>query len=314
MCLNNYGGWMLDNNKQETTAMTTAGVVVRFLVLFALCVWVFRPEFIRMTSKLFTSSEKVHVPVIAIAILLLIYFRRGALLEGLTKGSAWGILLLFFGFLQFAGATWPFTYGYICDLAMLPVLAGVILIAGGWRSLKLSFPMLLLVLLAIPIGSRLYASLILRPETYTIGGTSVILQQLFGIDTWINGTDLFFSLKSRTGVIALGQSHRGVRLILAFATIGVFVTFSQIRSLGRVAMVAVMGLAVLFLCNFLRFFCWALVVIYGGFGPESGLPRIISSVFSLVVCYGLFLFLSSFSVNPFVEDEDDNNVQETANV
>jgi len=133
-----------------------------------------------------------------------------------------------------------------------------------------------------------------------------VLEQLPGVDTWVIGTDLFFSSDQTTGVVGLGESYRGVRLLQPFAALGIFVAFSRIRSVLRLVFVAIFGIAILFFCNLFRLICLSLVVIYGGAGPASSSPRAIAAVCSIFVFYGLFALLCNFKLNLFVEIEEED--------
>lgn len=302
------------NQPADRSREVIAGVI-RLAILLVLAVWAFWHEMASMVSASYRTSEMAHALVAPLAILLLIYLRRRDLANSMTKGSTWGILLLLIGAAQYAAATWPFSYGYIRDVAVIPVLAGLVLVTCGWRVLKLSIPMLILVALSVPIGSRLWATLIIRPETYTISATAKTLDTLPGVDTSISGTDMFFSGKHGSGAIALGESNRGARLLLASVALGVFVVFSRVRSPGRVIFAAAATIPIVLACNFIRLTCWGLIVIYTGLGPPSTLPRSLSAVSSLVVAYILFALICAVKLNFFVdadEDEEDEKDEELA--
>jgi len=292
--------------QKEITGIEFIGTLIALVVLLGLCVWAYWPTIARAVSSGLRHSETAHALITPFAILLLMYLRRGVLIENVSKGSLWGVALLGLGLFVYAGATWPFTFGYARDVSMVIVLAGVVLVTCGWKVLKLSVPLLLLILVAIPFGAGLYTRLIIRPETYTIGASAAVLDQLPGVDTLVKGTDLFYSLGQTTGVVGLGESYRGVRLLQPFAALGIFVAFSRIRSVLRLVFVSLCGIAILFFCNFLRLICLSLVVIYGEAGPINSLPRTIAAVCSIFVFYGLFALLCSFRLNLFVEiDEED---------
>lgn len=293
---------------QKTDTDQIIWALVRLVVLSGFFVWLFRPELIKIVSMVSRSSESIHALVAPIAAVLIIYCRRDLFAKSLTNGSWCGIGLMVLGIAIYAGTTWPFNYGQVRDIAMIPTLAGVILVAGGWRVLKLSLPILILLLLAIPISVRIYAALVIRPETYTIKAVAMTLEMLPGIDIVLKGVDVIFSSDKQSGVVALGESFRGVRLLMSMAMIGVFVLFSQSRSIWRILAVGVMAIPVILFCNFLRFLCWGLIVIYTPVSYASPLPRNISALCCLFAVYGLFAFISSVNLNLFIEvDEDENS-------
>lgn len=288
-------------SRRELTSDKVAGAVTRLVILLGLFIWMFRPELARIASTAAGSSDWVHTVIIPVMIALLLYLRRAALVKRLSSGSPWGILLLTAGLALYAAATWPFSYGYIRDVAMIPVLAGIVLVAAGWGALRLSLPMLLLVMLAIPLGPRIYARLIILPETYTIQAVAAALGALPGVDTVVKGVDVFFESDFGSGVVALAESNRGVRLLPAFAVLGVFVAFSRIRSIRRLVIVACTAIPIILFCNFFRFLCWAVLDVYAADSPTSPLPRNASTVLSLLLAYVLFAWVSAAKLNLFVD-------------
>ncbi len=288
-------------SRREPASDKVAGAVTRLVILLGLFIWVFRPELTGIASTAAGSSDWVHTLIIPVMVVLLVYLRRAALVDKLSGGSPWGILFLTAGLALYAATTWPFSYGYIRDIAMIPVLAGIVLVAAGWGALRLSLPMLLLVMLAIPLGPRIYARLIIRPETYTIQAVAAVLGALPGVDTVVRGVDVFFKSDFRSGVVALAESNRGARLLPAFAALGVFVAFSRIRSVRRLVIIACTAIPIVLFCNFFRFFCWGVLDVYAADSPVSPLPRNASTILSLLLAYVLFAWVSAAKLNLFVD-------------
>jgi len=297
-------------DSQEAAGNQGIRVVLQILILLALSVWVFWWEVVFMYRLVRNSTDMAHVAAMPVAIFVLILSRKKELQKCITRGSIWGIVLILTGLFLYAAATWPFSYGYVRDLALIPVWAGIIGICGGRKILKRSLPMLLLVFLSIPLGSRMYAQLIIRPETYTIAATAKSIDLLPEIEVTVSGTDIFYTSEHSEGAIALGESNRGARLLLCYAAIGVFVVFSRIRSFGRVFMVALSATGVIFFCNFLRLFCWALMVIITNAEPVDAWPKNASTVISLIACYGIFVWISTFKLNLFLEEKSEDQVIE----
>ncbi len=272
-------------------------------VLVGLCVWAFRHQLLGIVGRLAGSSEAVHGLVAPVALILLGYRRRGAFAARPMRGSPWGIGFVLVGLVLYAAATWPFQYGYARDVAVLPALAGAVLVACGWRALRLSLPLLLLLLLSIPVSTRLYLSLVIRPEAYTLSAVARFLRQLPGIDAGVFATDIVIVGSRGRLVLGFGGSRWASGLLMSCAAIGVFVTFCRFRPVWRIVLVALLAAPLVFFCNFLRLLCWALIAIYTGAGPTSGLPRNVSAVVALAACYGLFLLVSSARVKLFIEED-----------
>ena len=71
-----------------------------------------------------------------------------------------------------------------------PAAAGIVLSVGGWRVLWRCLPMLLLLLIALPTGTRYYAALVVRPETLTLQAVRASLDMLPGVMVSLTGLDL----------------------------------------------------------------------------------------------------------------------------
>ncbi len=219
--------------------------IFRFIILFVLWIWAFWSNITIMANVAINTSEMAHNLIFPIAVILLIYRRRSELLYNINRGSNWGLAIMIVGIIVSAASAWPFSFGYIQQLAIVPILAGAIIAALGWKVFKISVPMLILIILAIPIGVRLYASLIIIPETITISAVSKTLS-LIGINANISGTDIIYSSGQNAGILAMGESNRGSRLLLAYAFIGVFVIFYEHRTVWKIIIPIIVSIPIIF--------------------------------------------------------------------
>jgi len=262
--------------------------LLKTAVLVGLCLWAFWPRLTFVVSTALSNRDWAHAMVAPVAVLLLVYRRRRQLAEGLTSGSVWGVVLLVAGFALHAAAIWPVPFGYLQDISFVPVLAGAVLAAAGRHVLKRSGPMLLLIALSLPVGSRIYASLIIPVETRTLSATRLALDQLPGVQVRLIGPDLSYTRGEASGTIALAEARRGASLLWASVFIGVFVVFARIRPFWQVAIMAIAAGPVALFCNFLRAFTWGAATIYTHAPPLSSMPRNVSAVVSLLAAYGAF--------------------------
>jgi exosortase/archaeosortase family protein len=199
-------------------------------------------------------------------------------------------------------AAWPFNYAYPRLAAIVPAIAGCILAVGGWRVLIRCGPMLLILLIALPIGVRYYAFLIIRPETFTLAAARGTLDLLPGVFVELEGLDLSYFGRG-DGTIALGEHHRGAGLLLTYLTLGVFVTFARIRPWWQVVAMGALAPVIVLLCNYVRVVLFGLVTIYGGAGPLSPAPRLVASTLAILLAYALFVLVSLVLVKIVVHEE-----------
>ena len=210
-----------------------SAAVVKVLILLGLVAWAFHNELRKFVWVAGNTSDWAHVLVVPFGVLLLAWLRRHELRAALTNGSPWGVLLLLLGFGLHAICLWPFQYAYIREAAIVPVCGGVVLAICGWRVLKRSLPMLLLLSLSIPLGPRIYSALIIRPETYTLASARFMLDQLPGAQVELDGPDLDVTKGGSVATVALGEPHRGASLLAIYVAIGVFVVFRGSVHYGR---------------------------------------------------------------------------------
>lgn len=283
---------MIEALDEHRTQARTAWI--QLLILLGLCVVAFWPELAGMIKTTLRDIEAAHALAAPVIVLIMFCGRRHALamiLSKGSKGSVWGLVALVAALGIYALANWPFHFETVQRVMLVLAMVSVVLAVGGWRVLKLSAPMLLILLIAIPTGGRFYAFVIIKPETITLDAVSAALSLLPGVTVTLQGSDLLYYADNGSGSIALGEPHRGASLLLSYLTIGVFVTFVRIRPLWQVVVMMVAAAPVVLICNFARVVSWGVVTIYAGSHPLSPVPRIVSIIFSLVLAYGLSTLL-----------------------
>ena len=287
--------------RRDRTARTALAQLLLLAILVSL---VFRIELRICVLTSLAEAEWAHALVAPLLVALLAWRRRAYLAAQLTAGSVWGLALILGG-VAFCGVNiWPLRFGYLCEVALVPVLAGAVLAVCGWRVLRLCGPMLLVLLLSIPVGARQYASLTLRVETHTLAAASWVLDQLPGATVVQRGPDLDFVAGGRTGTVALGEPRRGAALLPTYVVLGVLVVFARVRATWQVAVLAVLAAPIALACNLIRLLSWGTVSIYGDFDPTSPWPRLIAAGVSLVLAYALFALACLMLDRIFVDEEE----------
>lgn len=266
--------------------------LIQFLVLTVLCLAVFVREIPIVFRQVIANPEAAHVLALPVLAGILLYRRWDEITRRVSRGSVWGLVVIAIALSVLVFASWPFNFGYPRQVALVLAIAGVTLATCGWSALRMTGPILLLLLICVPVGVRVYARLIIAPETYTLAAARAVLDLLPGVTVSLDGPDMFYETDHGAGAIALGEPHRGASLFMAYVAIGIFVTCFRLRPRWQVAamtVVLVLGAAA---CNFLRVLIYGVVTIYTRADPLNPMPRYFSIVGSLMLAYGIYvLFL-----------------------
>lgn len=234
------------------------------------------------------DPEVAHLLVAPLLVGLLWWRRRAVLAEALRPGSWFGVLLMLAGCAIYAASTWPYNYLQPRRMSFIVVAAGAVLAVGGWGVLRRAAPILLILLLAIPIGARFYARLIVRPETITLSIVESIVDLLPGVIASRDGLDITYLKDGAGGSIALGEPNRGAAMYLALLTVGIYVGFSRIRPAWQHIAAAIAAGPILLVANVARLVAWAIATIGLDADPLDGRPRVAGTITCLLVGWLLF--------------------------
>jgi exosortase len=127
---------------------------LKILVLAGLFGWLYSSHMARLFS-FWLRPDWSHGFLIPLFSLYLIHNKRDELLLGEHRGSVWGAVVMILSVLAYTGSI-MMKIGYPQPLTMVGVIAGIVLLVRGWRTLWIAlFPMGFLIL-AMPPPERLY--------------------------------------------------------------------------------------------------------------------------------------------------------------
>lgn len=238
-----------------------------------------------MFEESVSNPESAHALAAPILAALLAWRWRDEAYECAGRGSAWGVAIVATGVLMALLAEWPFNYGSVRRLSLVPIVAGSIVAVGGMRMLRALAPALLIVMIALPLGSRLYARAVILPETVTISAAAAMLDAVTWADVQRWGPDLHFATAGGDGWIALGQSYRGASMLLAMTMIVAFVAGAERRTFAGYAAFAAAAVPIVLCCNAIRLVLQGLMVIVALPDPSSAWPRHAANVAAIAVSY-----------------------------
>jgi exosortase len=159
--------------------------------------WIFWPTLAELANRWGADARYSHGYLVPVFSLYLLWARRDALAAATLRPSWMGLPVLVAGLgMHFAG-----TYLYVdwlSAMALLPCVAGLILLVGGWRILGLTWPAVAFLAFMVPLPFRLEVALA-HPLQRVATKVSTYALQTLG-----------FVVFSEGNVIRMGEVHIGV--------------------------------------------------------------------------------------------------------
>jgi hypothetical protein len=206
-----------------------------------------------------------------------IWRRRTDLAASVHPARVAGALLWGLGLLAHAASAWPFPVFQFRVWAMVPMLAGIVLWAGGWRVLRECVPMLGVVFVSLPIGARVFGQLTGRIEGLVLQLAAAILDRLPGHSAGLESIDLVIDTAGGSAVVGLGAPHRALGGLLPFIALGLVIMFARRHSLA--AMVLGLGAVPVLAVSacLVRLLAWAVLAVRTG-DPVADTPRLVGTL------------------------------------
>lgn len=176
----------------------------------------------------------------------LLWHRRGMLTAAKSGGRWLGVLLLFLSAgIRLAAAY--FSFPLLDPFALLPCLAGVALLAGGWQALRWSWPAIAFLVFMIPLPGFV-AGQFGGPLQRLATDSSTYLLQTCGVPATATGNVIWLS-NGRIGVV---EACNGLRMLITFFAITVGAALLMKNSIWEKLIVVISALAIGLLANVVR--------------------------------------------------------------
>jgi len=208
--------------------------------------WAYWGPFVQMARHWLNDPHYSHAFVVPIFSLLLLRTRHSMLADAVLRPSWWGLALLAGGTaLRLYGA--HFGINWFEQISLLPCLAGLALLLGGWPVFRWSWPAVAFLGFMIPLPFFL-ETMLARQLRQIATLTSVYAIQTIGLPALAEGTDIklnectlrvapeciglgmllvFFALS--TGIVLLSKRPWLDRLVILLSAVPIAVIANVIR-------------------------------------------------------------------------------------
>jgi exosortase len=221
-------------------------LVISVLVLAGCLAWALWPVLVSMTGRWNSDPRYAHGYLVPIFALALLWMRPSGMEDSKISGSSWGLALVGLAAgVQVVGGY--YRVGTVEGLALLPYLAGLSLLFGGWPALRWSWPSIAFLVFMIPLPWRVENAL--GPPLQWVATTvSTYLLQTLGFMAFAEGNVIQLN-EARIGVV---EACSGLSMLMTFIALSTAVALVVNRPiLDRIVLVA-SSIPVALLANIIR--------------------------------------------------------------
>jgi exosortase len=191
------------------------------VVIVAACLtWAFWPTFIDLLGTWNTNPQYSHGFLVPFFAAFLLYVRRDKLDPGALRPSLLGMPLLVLGLaVRLAGG-----YGFVSleALALIPCVAGAVLLLGGWAAWRWAWPAVLFLgfMIPLPYSMSLWLS---GPLQRLATISSTFIMQVLGLPALAEGNVILLD-EQKIGIVEACSGLRMLMVFFALSTAVVLVT------------------------------------------------------------------------------------------
>lgn len=198
---------MIDWLKGRSTPLGT------FLLLGGCLMWAVWPALTSMVDRWSRDPRYAHGYFVPIFALALLWMRRSPTDHPATRPSTWGLASLAMGSaFQLAGAY--FRAEWFDGVAILPYLAGLALLIGGWECLRRVWPSIAFLGFMIPLPWRIETALGSPLQSLATTASTYLLQTL-GFMAFAEGNVIQLG-DARIGVV---EACNGLSMMMTFVAL-----------------------------------------------------------------------------------------------
>ncbi len=255
----------------------------------------FIPTYIKLINGPWRTEQEGHGPLIIAAAAWLAFQARHQLKTTPTSAApltGWLTLLLGLAAMVVSRSQ---DVTIVEVASQMPIIAGYVLMVGGWQALKIfAFPIVFLTF-SIP------------PPGWMLDSLTVPLKSK--VSDWVTDLLYFFDYPiAQNGVaIMIGKYQvmvkdacSGMNSIFALSAIGIFYVHEFVRgSILRPLILIISIIPITIAANFVRVIALVLIVYYFGVDAIEGIYHDLTGFALFGVALGLFLFLDAFLIGIF---------------
>lgn len=252
-----------------------SAVLLQVLLLTAGTLLLYRGDLPPFVAEAAYDPMRSTLVILPAVLALWVWARRRDLAAAIAPAPLAGACLWALGLAAHAASAWPFPVFQFRVWSVVPMLAGIVLFAGGWRILREVVPMLGVVLVSLPIGARVFGQITGRFESLLLETAAAVLSRLPGRSASLESIDLLVMSAGDAAVVGLGTPHRALGGLLPWTALALVILFARRRSLPAMVLGLAAVPAIVLSACFVRLLAWAMLA---AGDPVADTPRLVGTL------------------------------------
>ncbi|MEE9295855.1 MAG: exosortase/archaeosortase family protein [Phycisphaerae bacterium] len=242
--------------------------------------------------------------------------QREKLAAAQRRPSYVGLLVIIFSLAVYFWTIWVRPVTYARPLCLISTMGGLTLFLGGWKVLRIAWFPIAFLILAVPLPGSVYVGITMPLQKTASVVVGTLLSTIPDLQTAVSGVVIDYNYRGQAGSLNVEQACSGMRLTMAFVTLGVAMAYLGERPVWHRMVMVVSCLPIAVACNIIRVSITGLLFVFKDqpIGQAwhfkslgSGTPHALLGIALLPLALGLFALvgwvLSSFLIEDQTEEE-----------
>ncbi|MBN1512888.1 MAG: exosortase/archaeosortase family protein [Phycisphaerae bacterium] len=281
---------------------------IRAGVLALLVVLAYWPELHRIVDKWRTDGDWSHGWLVPLFSLYFLHLQRERLARVRSQTSWLGLIVLVSSLGVYLWHLFITPMGYPRSLSLVATIGAMVLFLGGRQVLRVVWFPIVFLLFAVPIPDGVYVDLTMPLRTLASLVSAFLLGSFIPdlhVDT--SGVVIDYVYRGASGQLNVEEACSGMRLMMAFITLGAAMAYLGDRPLWQRIVMLVCCVPIAVFCNVIRVSTTGFLHVFGHRDWAEGTTHELLGLAMLPVALGLFALIGYTMDHLFVEETEDED-------
>lgn len=260
-----------------------------------------------LVARWLSDGDWSHGWLIPLFSLYFLGTRREQLARAHVQPNYLGAVVLAASLAGFFAFGWVFRMAYPQAVTIVGAIFGLTLLLGGWGVIRVAWFPIAFLLLAVPLPQRLYVAMTM-PMRQIASSAAAAVMPLFapGLHTEAQAVVIDYVMPGMPpGTLNIEEACAGMRLTMAFVTLGVAMAYLGERPAWQRLVMVVSCLPIAVLCNAIRVTTTGLLYVQGHQELARGTPHQLLGIVMLAIALGSFSLLGFVLNRLFIDAPED---------